>query len=59
MASALLGTIQFGIAATAAVAVGAIHDETARPMAAVIALCGVLGLLLHRWLVPRTTAESL
>ncbi|MGD9741936.1 MAG: Bcr/CflA family multidrug efflux MFS transporter [Dongiaceae bacterium] len=58
MASALLGTIQFGIAAAAAAAVGAIHDDTARPMAAVIALCGILGLFLHRWLVPRV-AESL
>ncbi len=59
MASALLGTIQFGIAAAAAAAVGAIHDDTARPMAGVIALCGILGLLLHRWLVPRASAASL
>lgn len=58
MASALLGIIQFGIAASAATAVGAVHDGTARPMAAIIALCGLLGLLLHRGLVRPTPATD-
>jgi len=41
-ASALLGCIQFGIAAGAASLVGLLHDGTAMPMAMVITLCGVL-----------------
>ncbi|AZF08901.1 Multidrug resistance transporter, Bcr/CflA family [Pseudomonas sp. R2-37-08W] len=41
-ASALLGCIQFGVAAGAASLVGALHDGTAMPMAMVISLCGVL-----------------
>ncbi|APZ43949.1 Bcr/CflA family multidrug efflux MFS transporter [Acidihalobacter ferrooxydans] len=43
-ASALMGTLQFGIAAIAAVAVGSIHVHSALPMSAVIAACGVLAL---------------
>ncbi|MGH6882714.1 Bcr/CflA family multidrug efflux MFS transporter [Hypericibacter sp.] len=50
-ASALVGTLQFSVAAIAATAVGAIHRESALPMAIIIAICGTLGLLLHRWLV--------
>ena len=41
-ASALLGCIQFGVAAGAASLVGFLHDGTALPMAMVISLCGVL-----------------
>ena len=41
-ASALLGCIQFGVAAGAASLVGVLHDGTAMPMATVICLCGVL-----------------
>ena len=41
-ASALLGCIQFGVAAGAASLVGVLHDGTAMPMAIVISLCGVL-----------------
>ncbi|AVE06964.1 multidrug effflux MFS transporter [Pseudomonas sp. R11F] len=41
-ASALLGCIQFGVAAGAASLVGVLHDGTAMPMAMVISLCGVL-----------------
>lgn len=50
-ASALVGTLQFSVAAIAATAVGALHQESALPMAIIIAICGTLGLLLHRWLV--------
>jgi DHA1 family bicyclomycin/chloramphenicol resistance-like MFS transporter len=50
-ASAMVGTLQFSVAAVAATAVGAIPQETALPMALIIAVCGTLGLLLHRWLV--------
>lgn len=43
-ASALLGTVQFGAAAVAGIAVGRLHDGTAMPMAATIAVCGLLAL---------------
>jgi DHA1 family bicyclomycin/chloramphenicol resistance-like MFS transporter len=50
-ASALAGTIQFGLGALSAAAVGAFQDGTAVPMAAVIAAAGLLSLLAHRLLV--------
>ncbi len=46
-ASALLGTVQFGIATVAGGAVGLFHDGTARTMAFTIAVCGVLSALCH------------
>lgn len=50
-ASALAGTIQFGLGALSGAAVGALHDGTAVPMAAVIAAAGLTSLLAHRLLV--------
>jgi MFS transporter, DHA1 family, multidrug resistance protein len=47
-ASALLGSLQFAIAASAAALVGALHDGTAWPMATVICGCGVLATLASR-----------
>jgi MFS transporter, DHA1 family, multidrug resistance protein len=44
-ASALLGTIQYSIGASAGALVGALHNGTALPMAASMALCGVVGWL--------------
>ena len=41
-ASALMGFLQFGVAAGAASLVGVLHDGTATPMTMVISLCGVL-----------------
>ena len=41
VASALLGTLQFSTAALVAMAVGALHDGTALPMALVVAASGV------------------
>ena len=41
VASALMGTMQFTVAGLGSAAVGALHDGTALPMAAMIALCGV------------------
>lgn len=46
-ASALLGTLQFTLAAIAPVAVGALAGSGAMPMAAVVAACGTLGLLMN------------
>jgi MFS transporter, DHA1 family, multidrug resistance protein len=42
-ASALIGTLQFGLGAAVGWLVGALHDGTAAPMALGIALCGVAG----------------
>jgi len=50
-ASALLGTVQFTIAAIAGAVVGAAHDGTALPMAAVIAVCGVTAFAAQRVLL--------
>jgi DHA1 family bicyclomycin/chloramphenicol resistance-like MFS transporter len=41
-ASAMLGCLQFSVAAGAAALVGILYDGTALPMAMVISLCGVL-----------------
>lgn len=45
LASAVLGSLQFVVAATASWAVSALHDDTATPMAAVIAGASCLALL--------------
>ena len=52
-ASALLGSMQFTIAAIAASAVGALHNGTAVPLAAIISLCGLLATV-----VAYTTARA-
>jgi len=41
-ASALLGCLQFSVAAGAAALVGVLHDGSAMPMSMVISLCGIL-----------------
>ena len=43
-ASAMLGCLQFSVAAGAASLVGVLHDGSAMPMAMVITLCGLLAL---------------
>lgn len=45
-ASALIGSLQFTVAAGASGLVGALHDGTARPMAMVIAVCGLVTVIL-------------
>lgn len=58
-ASALLGTIQFGAATIAGAMVGAFHAHSAVPMAAVMAVCGMMALVLHRLMVvPMLRAEN-
>ncbi len=47
-ASALLGSLQFSIAASAAALVGVLHDGSARPMALVIFACGLLAVVFSR-----------
>ncbi|WP_341303703.1 multidrug effflux MFS transporter [Pseudomonas sp. TMP25] len=51
-ASALLGSLQFAIAASAAAMVGVLHDGSAWPVAVVIFSCGILAVgcsLFTRW----------
>lgn len=52
-ASALMGTLQFGVGGLAGTAVGLLHNGTARPMAGVMAACSVIG-----WTVLRTQAAK-
>ncbi|TWI54791.1 DHA1 family bicyclomycin/chloramphenicol resistance-like MFS transporter [Pseudomonas duriflava] len=57
-ASALLGSIQFSIAALSSAAVGILHDGTARPMAGIMACCGI-GAMILAWVGMRgRTAAS-
>ena len=50
-ASALIGTLQFGVATVSSMLVGLLGNGSALPMAAVIAGCGVLAYGAHRLLV--------
>ena len=50
-ASALVGVLQFSLAAIAAAAVGAANNGTAFPMALVIGTCGVAAVMIHRAVV--------
>ena len=51
--SSLLGSTQFLLGACVSIALGALYDGTARPMAAALALGGVGALLAERFLVQR------
>ncbi|WP_295518676.1 multidrug effflux MFS transporter [uncultured Pseudomonas sp.] len=53
-ASALMGSLQFILAALASSSVGALHNGTVVPMCAVLALCAVLTALIARWTHSRT-----
>lgn len=56
MASALLGTLQFSMAGLATLVLGAINSTTALPMSAMICFCGVMGVVMHLWLVQRSSS---
>ncbi len=58
MAAALLGTLQYGLAALASAAVAHLHDGTAKPMALTIAGCGLLSVVVLRVLNGRTVVAS-
>ena len=57
-ASALMGSIQFGLATLAGGVVGLLHDGSARPLMAVMALCGVGAWLVLRWVEAPLRHES-
>ena len=52
-ASALIGTMQFGLGAGLGAVVGLLHTGTALPMAAAVALCGLGGFVALRVIAPR------
>ena len=58
VASALLGVLQFALAAAAAALVGALQSASALPMAAIILGFGLLGLALRTLLVGRAPASG-
>lgn len=58
IASALLGTLQFSVGAVAGTLVGALHNGTAVPMAAVIFGCGLAGLIAFHGLAGRPSAAA-
>jgi len=47
-ASALMGSIQYTLGATAGTLVGMLHNGTGVPMAAIMGICGLLGLIVTR-----------
>ncbi|UOR06783.1 Bcr/CflA family multidrug efflux MFS transporter [Hymenobacter aerilatus] len=57
-ASALLGTLMFTGGALASIAVSVFASASARPMAAVIAVCGILAWTVFHLLVARQPAEQ-
>jgi DHA1 family bicyclomycin/chloramphenicol resistance-like MFS transporter len=58
MASALLGTLQFSMAAISVLILGAINSVTALPMSAAICACGLLGAASHLTLMRRGYAPA-
>jgi DHA1 family bicyclomycin/chloramphenicol resistance-like MFS transporter len=56
-ASALLGTVQFGLGAASGALISALADGTARPFAAVLAGCGFGAFLLFQLTRPVTSAS--
>jgi DHA1 family bicyclomycin/chloramphenicol resistance-like MFS transporter len=58
-ASALLGTLQFIVGAIAGTLVGALHNGTPLPMAAVIAGCGIAALMAFQLLALRAPLAAL
>lgn len=61
-ASAMLGCLQFSVAAGAASLVGILHDGSAMPMAMVISLCGILvvtvAMVTRRLQIARAAAQA-
>ena len=51
-ASALIGVLQFALAAASASVIGAVNSGTAVPVAVVIGICSVLAVVLNRAMVP-------
>lgn len=57
LAAAVMGALQFSLAAFAGSMVGRLHDGSALPMAGIIGVCGLLGLILYRTLAARPVGQ--
>jgi DHA1 family bicyclomycin/chloramphenicol resistance-like MFS transporter len=57
-ASALLGVVQFVLAAASSALVGQLADGSARPMTGVMVLCSAASLAINRLVVPRPRSSS-
>lgn len=57
-ASALMGALQFGLGTLSGLALSLWHDGSARPLVTVMAVCGLLGLLLHRLWAQRFATDD-
>lgn len=57
-ASAVMGALQFGLAAVSSAMIGRLNDGTAVPLGLVIGACGLLSLLSHRLLAKRQPAPE-
>ena len=57
-ASALMGTLQFGLGMTSGVVMGLWHDGTALPLVTVMAVCSVSALLIYRFVARPTMQVS-
>ena len=57
-ASAVMGSLQFGLAAIASAMIGRLHDGSALPLALVMATCGTLAFLAHRFLAEGSRAAA-
>jgi DHA1 family bicyclomycin/chloramphenicol resistance-like MFS transporter len=57
-AAALIGALQFALGTAGGAVLGAMHDDTARPLAAVLMLMSLAGLLAHRLLTQRAPASA-
>jgi DHA1 family bicyclomycin/chloramphenicol resistance-like MFS transporter len=56
-ASAVMGAMQFALAAIASAMIGRMHDASALPMALVMATCGMLAFFAHRFLATPPAAQ--
>ncbi len=57
-AASLMGTLQFAIAAAVGIAIGALYDGSALPLAAALAAGGVAALIVLAWLPRRDEASA-
>jgi MFS transporter, DHA1 family, multidrug resistance protein len=58
-ATALFGSIQFGVGAATGVIAGLLYDGTAFPMAAIIAVAATFSLIVNFWLKPERAVREL
>ena len=58
LASGVLGTMQFALAAVASILVGALHTQNPIPLAAIVFGMNLCALLARHWILPRERART-